>query len=179
MPEKKSKSINLLPQEEFETSITGRLLRWAMTTFRFIVIVTELIVMAAFLSRFWLDARNSDLNDLLRVKGAQISVQSDFEKTFKDLQGRLKIVQELDKVVMPSEILTKVIAKVPNEVNLQSISNQEDSAQIKGIAGSELSIAQFVSNLKADKSFKEVTLGQLGSSENNNALTLFTIKINY
>ena len=175
----KSKSINLLPQEEFESSITGRILRWAMTTFRFIVVVTELIVMGAFLSRFWLDAKNSDLNDLLSIKGDQISSQSDFEKTFRGLQGRLKIVQELGKEKLPSETLNKVMAKVPNEVSLQSMSHQEDSLQIKGAAGSELSIAQFVSNLKSDTSFKTVTLGQVGSSENSTALTLFTVNVTF
>ena len=179
MPEKKSKSINLLPQEEFESSITGRVLRWAMTSFRFIVIVTELIVMGAFLSRFWLDARNSDLNDLLRIKTAQISIQKDFEKSFRDLQGRIKIVQELDKIALPSETVNKVLAKVPNEVSLQSISRQDDSIQIKGVSGSELSIAQFISNLKAESSFKEVALGQVGSSENTNALTLFTVGVKF
>lgn len=175
----KSKSINLLPQEEFETSITGRVLRWAMTSFRYIVIITEMVVMSAFLSRFWLDAQNSDLNDSLAIKSAQISAQQDFEKDFRDLQGRLKVFQELSRDTPASSTLNKVISKVPNEVSLQSFSYQENSLQIKGIATSELGIAQFVSNLKADTSFKEVDLGQIGSSENNSALTVFTIRITY
>jgi hypothetical protein len=41
----KNKAINLLPQEEFDISIIGRTLKWAMGTFRIIVIVTEIVVM--------------------------------------------------------------------------------------------------------------------------------------
>lgn len=178
MPKKgKNKPINLLPSEEFEGSITGRILRWAMTTFRFIVIITEMIVMAAFLSRFWLDAQNSDLNDLLRVKTSQISAQSTFEKSFRDLQARLKIAQDLGKETPPSGVLTRVMAKVPNDISIQSFSYQGSSLQVKGVSTTEIGIAQFVSNLKADKSFKEVELGQIGSSEENGSLTIFTVKI--
>lgn len=179
MPKKKSKLINLLPAEEFETSLTGRVLKWAMTTFRYIVIVTEMIVMGAFLSRFWLDAKNSDLNDALKVKSAQISAQKEFEKDFRDLQGRLKIFQEIKKDTPSSTILTKIIEKLPNEVSLQSVSYQAESIQVKGVATSEFAVAQLVSNIKADSTFKKVELGQIGSSENNQALTVFTIRISY
>ena len=63
MPAKKEPEINLLPQEEFEGSVIGRILKWGLSTFRIIVIIVEMVVMAAFLSRFWLDAKNSDLNE--------------------------------------------------------------------------------------------------------------------
>lgn len=178
MPARK-KGINLLPQEEFEASTLGRVLRWAMTTFRYIVIVTEMVVMGAFLSRFWLDARNSDLNDLLDVKKAQILAESEFEKEFRGLQGKLRIFQDLAKEPKSSEVLTKIVSKIPGDVTLQSVSFQNASAQIKGAAGSELGIAQLISNLKADKSFKEVALGQVSSSENNPALTIFDIKLTF
>jgi len=176
MPARK-KLINLLPQEEFEASILGRILRWAMTTFRFIVIITELVVMSAFLSRFWLDAKNSDLNDTLEVKSAQISAQSDFEKDFRSLQDRLKIFKDASKDTKSSDTLTIISAKTPADVSLVSVSLQDKSAQVKGTSGSELGIAQFVSNLKADTAFKEVVLGQVSSSEGNSALTVFDIKI--
>mgnify|MGYP001609810692 CR=1 FL=1 len=173
----KKKLINLLPQEEFEASTLGRLLRWAMTSFRYIVIITEMVVMGAFLSRFWLDAQNSDLNDQLQIKTAQIKAQSDFEKSFRTLQAKLQIFKDLSKEKKPSDTIAKIVAKVPGEVSLQSISFQETSAQIKGVAGSEMGIAQFISNLNADSSFKDISLGQLNSSENNPSLTVFNIKL--
>ena len=63
---KKSSRINLLPQEEFAASTLGRILAWILSTFRILVIMTELIVILAFLSRFWLDARTTDLNEEIK-----------------------------------------------------------------------------------------------------------------
>ncbi len=179
MPAKKNKGINLLPQEEFEGSIVGRVLRWAMTTFRFIVIITEMIVMGAFLSRFWLDAQNSDLNESVEVKAAQITSQKTLEDEFRDTQKRLSIFQQLASGTKASDQLTKVISKVPEGVSLQNFSYQEGSLQVKGIAVSEVEIARFFANLKSEKSFKDVSLGQVVSSEANQAFTVFTIKITY
>lgn len=173
------KSINLLPQEEFEASIPGRILRWAMGTFRIIVIITEMVVMAAFLSRFWLDAQNSDLNDSIAIKSAQVSAQSDFEKNFRTLQDRLTSFSDYEKSGKDSNILTKVVSTIPGNVVLQSLSFQNGSTQIKGIAGSEIDIAQFLSNLKAEPSFKNVTLGQVGTFEGSQTSSVFDIKVNY
>jgi Tfp pilus assembly protein PilN len=179
MPKSKNKLVNLLPQEEFDASIVGRVLKWAMGTFRIIVIVTEMIVMGAFLSRFWLDARNSDLNELIDIKSAQVMAQSDFEQEFRSIQARLKIFDDMDKNRKASETLTKITSKTPSDISLSTVSFQDELAQVKGVATSELSIAQFVANLSADDFFKEVSLGQVSQSEDNPSLTIFTISITY
>ena len=92
MPKKKTSVINLLPQEEFRKSPVGRILHWATTTFRTIVIITELIVIVAFLSRFSLDAKNADLNDIVRQNQSIIESYKDFEIEFRQIQQRIKSV---------------------------------------------------------------------------------------
>jgi len=174
----KNRPINLLPQEEFDTSIIGRVLKWAMGTFRIIVIVTEMIVMAAFLSRFWLDAKNSDLNDAIKVKSAQITAQADFEKQFRNVQSKLNIFKSLAQLPKPSDKAVLVTSKLPQDVILSTITVQESSLQVKGSSGSEIGIAQFISNLKTEKTFKSVELGQINSSEDS-SVNIFTIKITY
>src|SRR3989344_2970528 len=149
----KNKPINLLPQEEFDASIVGRILKWAMGTFRIIVIVTEMIVMGAFLSRFWLDAQNSDLNDSIKVAGAEIEAQADFEKEFRGIQSKLSIFKQISQVAVPSKKLELVSSKLPTEISLSSVQIQDGAVQIKGTSGSEAGIAQFVSNLKNEKTF--------------------------
>src|SRR3989344_9480970 len=108
----KTRSINLLPQEEFDVSVVGRILKWAMGTFRIIVIVTEMVVMGAFLSRFWLDAQNSDLGDEMGVKSAQVEAQSDFEKKFRRLQTKLGIFKSLSGAVQPSTEINSIASKM-------------------------------------------------------------------
>ena len=42
-----AKAINLLPERTFEKTIVGRILRWSLTYGRYIIISTEIIVLAA------------------------------------------------------------------------------------------------------------------------------------
>ncbi len=175
----KTKVINLLPQEEFDASILGRILKWAMGTFRIIVIVTEMIVMAAFLSRFWLDAQNSDLTDSIKIKSNQITAQSVFEKEFRQIQKKLAISKAIAKEVKPIDKVDIVTSKMPVDIILTSFTTGEGSMQVKGRAGSEIGIVKFIANLKTEKSFKTVELGSINSSENNPTETVFIIKITY
>lgn len=175
----KNKSINLLPQEEFEASTIGRVLRWATGTFRIIVIITEMVVMAAFLSRFWLDAQNSDLTDSIKIRSAQISAQEGLEKRFRSIQAKLSIFKALSSVVKPSNRAGAVASVTPTDVTLSSVSVQENSMAVKGIASSELAIAQFTSNLGEIPSFKKVELSSINSSEDKPGSTIFIIKISY
>ena len=175
----KNKSINLLPQEEFDVSLLGRTLKWAMGTFRIIVIATEMIVMAAFLSRFWLDAQNSDLINSIKIKTAQIVAQAATEDQFRSVQSKLSIAAKTSPAIASSQKVNLIASKVPPDVNLTSVSVLDKSAQIKGASITELGIAQFLANLKADSSFKSVDLGQTSSSETNAAQTVFSVTISY
>lgn len=177
MPAKKEKGINLLPQNAFEASTWGRILRWALSTFRYLVIITELVVMGAFLSRFWLDAQNSDLNESIKQKVGIISGYQDVEKEFNLAQKRLKIFSEISKQSPKSEAVKTVTSLLPPDVSLTSIASDANSSQIKGISGSEQGIAQFIANLEAQKQFGEIELSQLGSDRENQSYILFTITI--
>lgn len=175
----KNKLVNLLPQEEFEASVTGRVLKWAMGTFRIIVIVTEMIVMGAFLSRFWLDSQNSDLTDSINVRSAEISAQSDFENQFRQLQAKLSIFKQLTATGTSKDKLDSITSKVPQDVILSSLSVGENSAQVKGIAASELGVLQFMTNLKSESSLKSTDLASISSPEDNPSQINFAINISY
>lgn len=178
MPKNKS-FINLLPQEEFDASTLGRVLKWAMGTFRIIVIITEMIVMAAFLSRFWLDAQNSDLAESIKTKTAQIESQSDFEKQFRIIQTKLAIFKAINQEVKPSAKIGEIASNLPADLLLSAISLQTDGALIRGSASSEVGIAQFAGNLGGKESIKKVEILSLSTSEDKPGLTNFSIKISY
>lgn len=175
----KNKSVNLLPQEEFDVSIVGRTLKWAMGTFRIIVIVTEMVVMGAFLSRFWLDAQNSDLGNSIKIKSAQIAAQVALEKEFRSVQSKLSIAKQIGISAPPSGKIDSISSKLPPGVILTAISILESTAVVKGASTTELGVAQFIANLKADPSFKNVELGSTNSSEGNLAQLVFSLKISY
>lgn len=176
MPAKKQ-AINLLPQEEFEKSPWGRTLRWATTTFRTIVIITELIVIMAFLSRFWLDAKNADLNDILRQNEAVISEYQGFEDEFRGIQKGIEVFADLNTEVSLNSLITKAVNLLPEDIRLVSISQIGDSLQVKGATSSERSIVQYLTNLSSESAFKEIKVTNAASSAENQAVIVFTLEI--
>lgn len=173
---KKELKINLLPQKEFERSTLGRILKWAVSSFRIIVIVTEMIVMAAFLSRFWLDATNSDLNDTILQKKAIITSFTETENKFRTFQKQIDIFTKITSLTQKSEYLNLITSLTPADVILNSISDSEDSVQIIGYSGSEQNISQFIKNLSSTGKFKDVSLNKIDSSEDNPSAIVFTIR---
>ncbi len=175
MPIKKAKQINLLPQDDFQSSTFGRVLKWALSSFRVMVIVTELIVMSAFLSRFWLDAKNSDLNEELNVGKAQVNAYKDVEEEFRLYQKKLAIVKSLYLESKNSILLTDIANNMSEDLILSSIQKGAEGIQIKAVGFSERSVAQFLVNLGSLKTLTDVNLSQVASSVDNSFATTFTV----
>lgn len=177
MPAKQPK-INLLPQEEFETTTFGRVINWALSSFRIIVILTEMVVMLAFLSRFWLDARLTDLNDLIKQKQAVIQAQSDFESKFRLLQKRLSVFASFKQEGLDtSGVISSLTSSLPDDVSLLGFSQKEAKMEIAGTSASERSIAQLIANLEANESFEKVFLKDVSVNPDNQSLLVFTVQV--
>ncbi len=173
---KKELKINLLPQKEFERSTLGRILKWALSSFRMIVIATELIVMAAFLSRFWLDATNSDLNETISQKKAVIASFAETEKKFRTFQKQIEVFAKSTASTQKSEYLNLITSLIPSGVILSSITDNENSVQIVGYSGGEQYISQFLKNLSSAGKFKDVSLNKIDASEDDPPAIIFTIR---
>lgn len=179
MPINKSKIINLLPNDDFQSTTFGRILKWALSSFRFMVIITELIVMSAFLSRFWLDARNSDLNEELNLSVAQVVAYEDVEKEFRSYQGQLSVARSLYSNTKSSELIQNVTSILPSDLVITSIQLIGEDVQIKAVSFSEQAVAQFLVNLEGLKVLEKVELSQVASSVENSFITTFTISAKY
>lgn len=171
--------INLLPQEEFNSSTLGKLLKWLLSFFRVAVIITELIVMVAFLSRFWLDARNSDLNEAIKQKQLKISSYSQVEKRFNEVQKRLQVFSALSSVDVSIPKETQTIASLmPLDINLSNFVYTDHGAiLVQGNAPSETSIIQLVSNLKSSPNFDSVSLTSIQTSTDQKSALSFTLSL--
>lgn len=168
--------INLLPSEEFEDSTFGRVLRWALTTFRVIVIGVEVVVIAAFLSRFFLDAKNNDLTDEIEIKQARILAEADFEKEFRLTQKRLDIFSVLSGK-QEGQAITSVSSAMPSDVVLETMTVDDKSVLLKGRSTNEASISQFIVNLDSSEEFEKVSLSSVVSSDENIGELVFTLTL--
>lgn len=153
MPSKKE--ISLLPNEENSHSFLARFLKWITTVGRVVIIFTELIVILAFLSRFWLDRKNSDLSEILRQQKAILNSTQDFENEYTSLQLRLQYIKDFYKSE-PKYIdnLNSLIQSLPSGIFFQnfSVSKDEKTSQISAAVDlysfQEDAIVNFISNLK-------------------------------
>lgn len=168
---KKETKINLLPKEDFSASTVGRVLAWVLSTFRIIVIVTEILVMLAFLSRFWLDAQNTDLTELIKQKQAVLAASLPFENQFKDTQARLNIFSEFSaNEGQAASLISVVSSRLPSDVVLDSIAVSEEGVVFSGVSTNERSIQQLIVNLYEEESIDEVTLQEVSVSEEGQLL---------
>lgn len=174
----KENSINLLPKDEFSSSNLGRILAWFLSTFRIMVILVELVVVLAFLSRFWLDSRNADLNDEIEQKQAQILASADFEEEFRSIQKRLKIFSQLTAKEKPfSSNLAMLTSYIPAEVFLSSATLAGSKIVLEGFSSAEQGIAQFIANLETVQDYEGVYLTSLDSDTENAGQLTFTLEI--
>lgn len=174
--QKSRRQINLLPQEEFEGSTLGRILKWLLSTFRILVIATEMIVMAAFLSRFWLDARKNNLDDQIKTQQAVLAATSDFESQFRTIQKKLSIFSLISAYPLTTDILNKVTQYQPSNIIFTSVALSGNNIEVKGVSPTEIDIDQFITNLSSDNSFQNVTLAG-ANIQSDSSLIEFDIKI--
>src|SRR5690349_13458879 len=88
-------SINLLGDSDTEHTPLGRIVNWAVTYGRYIMIGTEIVVLLAFISRFSLDRKLTDLKEEVAQKQEIIEANLPFEQDVRDLQDKLSKIKTL------------------------------------------------------------------------------------
>ncbi len=181
----KKKEISLLPDSENSNALVNKLLRWVTTVGRAIIIVTELVVVSAFISRFWLDRKNSDLSEIIRQQKAILESTQQFENEYALLQARLTALSQDKQQTSPTldTNIESLASTVPPGVSLQSIridsSNDISSVSISAISYDEAAIVNFISNLSLNKNFTNVDIKKIEKKPKDDKYTIdltFNIK---
>ncbi len=164
--QQKKKLVNLIPQGKFEETTTGRVLKWTLSTFRMLVIMVELIVIAGFITRFWLDVEHSDLNDEIKQKAQLIESYHSLETNFKTVQAKLVLFDLMDEAESRnSDLLGTLTTKIPNGANLSEFRHNKSAINISIESISEQVAAQFIANLRASQDFSDMQLTRMQSQE--------------
>jgi hypothetical protein len=162
MPAKKE--ISLLPNEENIDSLSARAVKWLTTVGRYIIVFTELIVVVAFLSRFWLDRINSDLSEIVRQQKAILESTGSFETEYSQLQKRLNLVKGFyqNQPEYQSKIQT-LTESTPLDITFNTLVVGQNaassvSADISFYAYQESSIVNFITNLIVNPKISSVNI---------------------
>lgn len=158
------RKINLLPQNNFESSNAGKFLQWAVSVGRWIVVFTELVVICAFLSRFYFDTKLANLFDDIKQKKAIVASAANFEETFRNTQSKMKEIRILlTGEVKPSIIITEISNLLPPDVSLTSFSVEKNNLTLVGYSLSKSGLQSFWQNLTKYTKISGLTLNNISS----------------
>ncbi len=176
------KEISLLPEKNPLKTLTDKFINWVLSVGRYIVIFTELIVIGAFLSRFWLDRKNSDLSEKIRQQRAILSSTQAFEREFRLFQSRLK---EIDRGVKadyePVDPLIIISKSMPSDVLLSDfkVTESEEAlrANLKAQIFSEAGLSEFINKLLGQPEVSAVQIGTIEKEEGKGGMSIqFLVK---
>lgn len=165
MTENQNISVNLLNQDEFSQSAVGKVLLWALSIGRYIVVFTELIVILSFLSRFKLDRDLTDLNEAIARQKAIILSYGDLEDNVRYAQERLELVRLQESSIPPQEVLDMFSQILPADIRLEQMNMDGQTVKLAAIALSPQSFARFINNLSRHDLINNVTLGGVSSQD--------------
>lgn len=159
------REINLLPKDGFSETFGGKILTWALTVGRYIVIITQLVVIVAFLSRFRYDMQLAEIRDEIKNNQEVIASFQDLEEQFRYFQARIKNVEEISNTNSSISGFYQEISQItPKDVYFKSISvSSNNSISLEGVALSDVGLVTLLNQIKNKPSFTESSLNYLNS----------------
>lgn len=126
------------------------------------MIGTEIVVLLAFISRFSLDRKLTDLKEELMQKQMIIEANLPFEKDVRSLQDRLAKISTLLKPPLdPMDILLTIQSSIPADVHLQTLEISDGKLRVSGQAGSTAGFARFTNKLQSSSNLTNIELGDI------------------
>lgn len=170
--------VNLLPKDSFTESTVGKILDWALTTGRYIVIFTEMVVILTFLQRFNLDRQLSNLNESIFEKQAVLGSYNQVEQEIKQIQAKAQFVEKLDSGVDILTVLDFLSTSAPNDVIFEGLNVSDQVFKLDGIAFSRTSLEDFVEVITQYSGVTDVSLDRVFQSEDSIGLE-FVLRVDF
>lgn len=154
--------INLIGQEDLSHTPQGRIVQWAMTYGRYIMILTEVVVLAAFVSRFTLDRKLTDLKEEIAQKQAIIEANIELETQIRGTQARIDQVKKLlTQQSQPKTTLDLVESFLPLDVYVESLDIKQNTLSAHATAKTTSGFTQLLANIKAIKTLTNVDISSI------------------
>jgi len=152
--------INLL--QEKERDLTGKIIYFALHYLRYILVVTQIVVIAVFFYRFKIDQEIIDLRDELKQKEEIVLVSSPLLDEAKQVDIKTREIKEiLGRQDSFSQMFSYFLQIFPSKMNVTKIEIVENGIVFEGITTDPQIIKTFWDRLKADALFQNIELGSI------------------
>lgn len=163
--------LDLLKPQSHPEKIAVKLIRWLLSSGRFIFIVVEALVLIAFLSRFKLDADIQSKKEAIDQQIPYIQSLKPYEILIKQTQSKLSTIAAFKQSGADYPKLLKEVAdQTPAGIKIISLTLNKQAVgvaiQINGQAQSNNDITVFINGLKEDKNLSNVNLVSIGIETN-------------
>jgi hypothetical protein len=167
--------INLLPKDPFYDSLVGRVLKWALSAGRYVVIFTELVVIVSFATRFILDQSLTNLNNEIVQKESIIRSYGDLEVNFRTAQAKIAKIKELNQDANITEVYPYISEITPDGINMSELIIKPDGIIAAGSTLSQTTFNIFVSNLELSPHFLNISIDTVESRDQDEPGFIFAL----
>ena len=180
MAARKKKEINLLPKEKWEKGVIGKLLRWVLYVGRYVVVFTELVVILAFLYRFGLDRKLTDINEQVDQKQSMVESFGELEDKFRKLQNQLETIKEVqEKQLVVEDALSMISQITPQDAVYSVVDISEDKIVLEGRVISQVGLATLLAKAQEETKFDQVVLENVKSATDKSQVIEFRMIITF
>ena len=180
MPKNKNQirlNIDLLRPQSEPQKIPVRLLHWVLSAGRYLIVIVEILVLSAFVSRFKLDNDIVETKDEIASKAPFVESLKPDEILIKKLKFQLASIRDIrSKQKDFGDSLNKIAAQTPSGVILSNVTFNGTSGtlnlKITGVAQNNDQLATLIYGLRSDPTFQGVNLASISLEE---GLINFTI----
>lgn len=171
--QKHAPTINLIPNRR--RNFLDKFINWALGVGRVIVMLTEIIALAAFVYRFTLDHELIDLNDSVKHRKAAITFLKDSEMLYRNLQARLTLAADLESTgINPTTIFNDVVLSAPPDMIFSTIAVKDKKITIESKVQSVSSLESYIAKLRENPIIASISLDRI---ENKTSSAIIAVAI--
>lgn len=157
-------TINLIPKKDIP--LVDKIVYFALNYLRYIIIITQLVVIGVFFYRFQIDQNIIDLKDSVDQKKEIVQVVLPLLKEAEDIDKRTTEIQKIIKKQNNfSSMLQYYLSQFPSTINLTNFELNNDSIKATGNALTPKDLQAFFAILKKEGHFGNVDLQSIKKSD--------------
>jgi Tfp pilus assembly protein PilN len=156
--------INLLTKKEL--SLADKLVYFSLNYLRYIIVITQLVIIFVFFYRFQLDQKIIDLKEAVAQKKEIIQVVlpllSEAEIIEKKQEAAKSVLERQEKMLSMFKYFVSIF---PQGLILKEMRLSVDSIEVLGVAFLPENLQNFINLVKKEKKFKKVNLKSIKKNE--------------
>ncbi|MFA5769896.1 MAG: PilN domain-containing protein [Patescibacteria group bacterium] len=155
--------INLL--EKKSVGILDKLTFFGLNYLRYIIVITQLVVIGVFFYRFQIDQRIIDLKEGVEQKKEIVKIVLPLLNEVLKIDKKTAVISETILQKKFSEMVDYFMTSFPETIILTDMEIKGESIKITGDAGNAQHLQAFFALLKEEKKFKMVNLLSIEKTE--------------